>query len=58
VFQASGANILQATFGQGLVSDPFDKFVSFIVVWLILRGLSSRYLARFPRASNVIVESS
>ncbi len=54
LFQATGANILQATLGQGLVSDPFDKFVSFIVVWIILRGLSARYLSRFPRASNVV----
>jgi energy-coupling factor transport system substrate-specific component len=54
VFEATGANILQAALGQGLVSDPFDKFVSFIVVWVIVRGLSPRLLARFPRASNVI----
>jgi len=53
LFQATGANILQATLGQGLVSDPFDKFVSFVVVWIVLRGLSPRYLARFPRAANV-----
>lgn len=53
LFQATGANILQATLGQGLVSDPFDKFVSFVVVWIILRGMSARLIARFPRASNV-----
>jgi energy-coupling factor transport system substrate-specific component len=58
LFQATGANILQAALGQGLVSDPFDKFVSFLVVWIILRGLSRRYLARFPRASNVIGEAT
>jgi energy-coupling factor transport system substrate-specific component len=57
LFEATGANILQASLGQGLVSDPFDKFVSFIVVWIILRGLSPRYLARFPRASNVIKDA-
>lgn len=57
LFQATGANILQATLGQGLVSDPFDKFVSFVVVWILLRGLSTRYVARFPRASNVIRET-
>ncbi len=54
LFEATGKNILQATLGQGLVSDPFDKFVSFVVVWLILRALSPRYLSRFPRASNVV----
>ena len=54
VFEATGANILQAALGQGLTSDPFDKFVSFVVVWLIIRGLSPRLLARFPRASNIL----
>jgi energy-coupling factor transport system substrate-specific component len=56
LFQATGANILQAALGQGLVSDPFDKFVTFIVVWLILRAMSRRLIARFPRASNVITD--
>lgn len=56
LFEATGANILSAALGQGLVSDPFDKFVSFVVVWLILRGLAGRYISRFPRASNVIVD--
>ncbi len=54
LLEASGANIQQAALGQGLVSDPFDKFVSFMVVWFIVRGLATRYLARFPRAANVI----
>ncbi|MGB8648793.1 MAG: hypothetical protein WCF84_26385 [Anaerolineae bacterium] len=52
--EASGANVMQAALGQGLTSDPFDKFVSFFVVWVILRGLARRYLARFPRAGNVV----
>lgn len=56
LFEATGANILQAALGQGLVSDPFDKFVSFCVVWLILRGLSRRYLVRFPRGTNLVKE--
>jgi energy-coupling factor transport system substrate-specific component len=54
LFQATGANILQAALGQGLVSDPFDKFVSFIVVWLVMRGLSRRLVTQMPRAENVV----
>ncbi len=57
LFQATGASILQAALGQGLVSDPFDKFFSFIVVWIILRGLPRRTLARFPRATNVVASA-
>ncbi len=56
LFEATGSNILQAALGQGLVSDPFDKFVSFCVVWAILRGLPVRTLARFPRGSNALKE--
>ncbi len=58
LFEATGANILQAALGQGLVSDPFDKFVSFCVVWAILRGLPVRTLARFPGGANVLKEPS
>jgi len=54
LFQSAGASIYQAALGQGLVSDPFDKFVSFVVVWFILRGLSRRLISQFPRAENVI----
>lgn len=56
LFESFGANILQAALGQSLVSDPFDKFVSFCIVWLILRGLAPRYIERFPRSENVLKE--
>src|SRR5262249_16953877 len=35
----SGANLLQATTLYSFFSDPFDKMVSFLVVWLILLKL-------------------
>ena len=45
-FRASGANILASTMAQGAVSDPFDKMVSFLIVWLILQSLPARYKVR------------
>ncbi len=48
VFRASGANILQSTFAQGVVSDPFDKMTSFMLVWGIVQLLPRRLLLRFP----------
>jgi energy-coupling factor transport system substrate-specific component len=51
--RAAGASVIQAAFGQGIVSDPLDKVVSFLIVWLIVRALPIRFLARFPRAKNV-----
>jgi energy-coupling factor transport system substrate-specific component len=51
--RASGASVLQATFGQGIVSDPLDKAVTFLVVWLIVVALPLRFRARFPRAAGL-----
>jgi PAS domain S-box-containing protein len=36
VLRATGANVLQAATLQGFISDPLDKTISFLVVWLIL----------------------
>jgi hypothetical protein len=43
-----GADVLQASLGQGFFSDPIDKIITSFVVYLILISLSPRFLARFP----------
>jgi len=53
-FQSIGANILQATLGQGIVSDPLDKAISYLIVWFILRGMSKRLSSQFPRSENIV----
>lgn len=45
-FRASGGNIWASVLAQGAVSDPFDKMLSFMVVWLILRSLPARFKAQ------------
>ena len=45
-FRASGAPLFSSVLAQGSVSDPFDKMLSFMVVWLILRNLPARFKAR------------
>lgn len=54
-FQAWGADLLTATLGQGLLSDPLDKAITFTVVVIILAALPSRFRQRFPfvREHNV-----
>lgn len=54
-FQSMGASLLTATFGQGLLSDPLDKAVTFTIVVIILAALPSRFRQRFPfvREHNV-----
>lgn len=53
LFQGGGLSTLQANLAQGLVSDPFDKFVSYLVVWTILHNLSHRLVNQFSRSQNV-----
>ena len=45
-FRASGAPIMGSVLAQGSVSDPFDKMLSYMVVWIILRSLPARFKAR------------
>ena len=45
-FRASGGNIISSVMAQGAVSDPFDKMLSFMLVWLILQALPARFKAR------------
>jgi hypothetical protein len=45
-FRASGGNIMASVMAQGSVSDPFDKMLSYMVVWIILRSLPTRFKAR------------
>ncbi len=44
-----GAAILPASFAQGALTDPVDKIISFLLVWLIIAALPMRFRARFPQ---------
>lgn len=51
-FRASGASIQESTLAQGVVSDPFDKMTSFLLVWLIIQSLPRRLLSRFANTRD------
>ena len=53
IFRGMGSGILPATFAQGVSSDPLDKAITYLIVWLIVRALPERFLARFSRAADV-----
>ena len=55
-FRQAGADVRAATLGQGLISDPIDKVVTFFVVYLILSGMSRRTKARFPQGERLLDE--
>jgi energy-coupling factor transport system substrate-specific component len=47
MFRGMGFGILPAAFGQGVSSDPLDKMATYLIVFLVLRALPLRFLARF-----------
>jgi energy-coupling factor transport system substrate-specific component len=49
-----GADVYNASLGQGLLSDPIDKTITSFVVFLILAGASPRFLARFPLGDRLV----
>lgn len=48
-----GADVLSASLGQGLFSDPIDKTITSFVVFIVLSALSPRLIARFPNGERV-----
>ena len=49
-----GADVLSASLGQGLFSDPIDKTITSFVVFIILASLSERVIARFPLGERIV----
>jgi hypothetical protein len=49
-----GSDVLQASLGQGLFSDPIDKTITSFVVFIILASLSPRVVARFPNGERLV----
>jgi hypothetical protein len=53
-FRQAGADVQAATLGQGLISDPIDKVVTFFTVYLILAAMARRTKARFPQGERLL----
>ncbi len=48
-----GSDVIHASLGQGLFSDPIDKTITSFVVFIVLGGLSPRIVARFPNGERL-----
>jgi hypothetical protein len=53
-FRQAGSDIQTATFQQGLLSDPVDKLVTFLTVYIILNAMARRTKARFPQGERLV----
>jgi energy-coupling factor transport system substrate-specific component len=51
-FRAYGSSLLAATTFQGLLADPLDKLLSFVIVYLIVVALPPRVRARFSQSGT------
>jgi energy-coupling factor transport system substrate-specific component len=52
-FRSMGNTLLDSVFYQGLASDPVDKLVSYLIVYLLVKNMPQRLLSRMPGASNL-----
>jgi energy-coupling factor transport system substrate-specific component len=53
-FQQAGSDLQTAVLQQGLLQDPIDKTIEFLIVFAILRTLSQRFVARFPEGEKAV----
>jgi energy-coupling factor transport system substrate-specific component len=53
-FQQAGSDLSTAVLQQGLLSDPIDKTVTFLIVFALLQTLPRRMVARFPQGEKSI----
>lgn len=53
-FRAAGSSLYQATLQQGLLSDPLDKMITSLLVFLVLAAMPRRLIARFPNGERLV----
>lgn len=53
-FQQAGSDLQTAVLQQGLLQDPIDKTMEFLIAFVILQTLSRRFVARFPQGERAI----
>lgn len=52
----TGRSLMASVLTTNFLSEPLDKIATSLLAFAIIDGLSSRYLARFPRGENAAVE--
>lgn len=51
----TGGSVVSSVLTTNFIFEPIDKVATCLLAWAIIKGLSVRYVSRFPRASNVSV---
>lgn len=50
---ATGQGLVESVLSTNFIVEPIDKIATALLAWLIIKGLSARYVSRFPRSENV-----
>jgi energy-coupling factor transport system substrate-specific component len=53
-FQRGGADLQDAVLQQSLISDPIDKAITYVIVFILLGSVSRRVTARFPQGERAL----
>lgn len=53
-FRSTGNSLLDSVIYQGLISDPMDKIISYLVIFFLTRNLPRRLVAKFRGSSNIL----
>jgi hypothetical protein len=53
-FQQAGSDLEHAVLQQSLISDPIDKAMTYLIVFLVLGSVSRRVTARFPQGERAL----
>ena len=52
----TGRGVFEAVFSTNFLVEPVDKIATAMLAFAIIKGLSKRYISRFPRSENVEIE--
>lgn len=52
----TGRGVFEAVFSTNFLVEPVDKIATALLAFAIIKGLSKRYISRFPRSENVEIE--
>ncbi|NJN99891.1 MAG: ECF transporter S component [Anaerolineales bacterium] len=50
---ATGQGLVESVLTTNFLFEPLDKIITCLLAWVIIRGLSVRYVSRFSRSDNV-----
>ncbi|GAP61641.1 energy-coupling factor transport system substrate-specific component [Ardenticatena maritima] len=53
-FRSTGLGLWQSVIGQGIVSDPLDKLITYLIVFAIVRALPRQQVLQFPQGDKVV----